>query len=101
MDLPQHRFGPTTFAKVNNSAELSQVLTDPCLNSDTIIVKTNWVSTEPGDFTDAETLRMLFETLSGRIVVTESYCFLRSMNILKNGKNSRLEINKLIGSGSG
>lgn len=87
MTIPQHKFGPTTFAKVNGSAELSQVLTDPWLNSDTIIVKPNWVSTDPGDFTDAYTLRMLFETLSGRIIVTESYCLLRSMNILKNGKN--------------
>jgi hypothetical protein len=85
MSIHNHKFGPTTIAKVRDSAQLKQLLVDPWLKSDTIIVKPNWVSTDPGDFTNAQTLRMLFETLNGRIVVTESYSLLRSMNILEDG----------------
>ncbi len=43
------------------------------------------MSTEPGDFTDAEALRTLFETLDASFVVVESYSLVRSMNLLENG----------------
>lgn len=85
MNIPQHRFGSTTIAKVNNSDEFKKLLNDPWFSSKTIIIKPNWVSTDPGDFTDAETLRTLFEAINARIIVTESYSLLRSMNILKDG----------------
>jgi len=85
MDIPQHKFGPITFAKIHDSDQLKQILVDPWLKSDTIVIKPNWVSTDPGDFTDADSLKMLLETLNSRIIVTESYCLLRSMNILKDG----------------
>jgi hypothetical protein len=85
MTISQYKFGPTTIAKVSKSFQLKQLLVDPWLKSDPIIIKPNWVSTDPGDFTDTDTLRALFETLQGRIVVTESYCILRSMNILNDG----------------
>jgi hypothetical protein len=85
MDIPYYRFGPTTFARVHNPGELKRLLNDPWLNSEYIIVKPNWVSTDPGDFTDADTLRILFKALDSRIIVTESYCLLRSMNLLDDG----------------
>jgi hypothetical protein len=80
-----HTFGPTTIAKVSGAQELKQLLTDPWLESETIIVKPNWVSTEAADFTDAETMKTLFETLDSRIIVTESYNLPRSMNLLDEG----------------
>lgn len=83
--IPQHKFGPVSFAKVNDSSELRQVLVDPWLESKTIIIKPNWVSTDPADFTDADTLRMLLEALDSRFVITESYMLHRSMNLLKEG----------------
>ena len=85
MDIPHYQFGPTTVAKVKDSGELKQLLIDPWFDSENIIIKPNWVSTDPGEFTDAETLRILFEALDARIIVTESYSLLRSMNILKEG----------------
>jgi len=85
MSVRKNVFGSTTIAKIGNADELRQVLTDPCLKSETLIVKPNWVSTDPGDFTDADTLRKLFEALDGRLVVVESYVFGRSMNLLRDG----------------
>jgi uncharacterized protein (DUF362 family) len=82
-----YEFGSTTIAKVRDSSELRQLLVDPWFESETIIVKPNWVSTEPADFTDAKTMRMLFEALDSRIVVTESHMILRSMNLHAGGKN--------------
>jgi len=78
MPIPLHRFGQTTIAKVRNSDELKQVLVDPLLESETIIVKPNWVSWEPAGFTDTEALRALFEALDSRIVVTESHMLARA-----------------------
>ncbi len=85
MAIPHHTFGPTTIAKVSNADELRQMLVDPWFDSETILVKPNWVSTDPADFTDAETLKTLFEALDSRIVVTESYSLARSLNLLDEG----------------
>lgn len=83
--IAYHRFGQTTIAKVNNSDELRRVLVDPWLESETIIIKPNWVTTEPAGYIEADTLRMLFEALDSNIVVTESLHIGRSMNLLKEG----------------
>ena len=85
MPALSHRFGPTTIAKVSNSDELRKVLDDPWLESDHIVVKPNWVATEPGGFVDSMTLRTLFEALDSHIVVTESLHVGRSMNLLEDG----------------
>jgi uncharacterized protein (DUF362 family) len=95
MSILHHRFGLTTIAKVHSSDELRQILIDPWLKSETIIIKPNWVSTEPANFTDSESLRMLFETLDSRIVVTESYIIARSMNLLKKGMSFTVEGKKV------
>lgn len=92
MTIPHHKFGQTTIAKVNSSDELRKILVDPWLESETIIIKPNWVSNEPADFTDAETLRMIFEALDdSHIVITESNNVLRiryqrrALNLLEEG----------------
>ncbi|MFX0202850.1 MAG: DUF362 domain-containing protein, partial [Candidatus Hodarchaeota archaeon] len=46
-------------------------------NSETIIIKPNWVTNEPANFTDSKTLRTMLEALDSRIVVTESHILLR------------------------
>ena len=73
MSVHHHRFGPTTIAKVKDSNELRKLLDDPWLESETIIVKPNWLTNEAACFTDSRSLRMLFEALDSRIVVTESH----------------------------
>ena len=90
MTILQHSFGPTTIAQVRTSAELKQILVDPWLQSETIIIKPNWVSDSRADFTDAGTLRMLLEALDSRIIVTESYGLARSMNLLDEGMSFRV-----------
>jgi len=78
-------FGQITIAKVSNSEELRRILIDPWLESETIIIKPNWVSMEPADFTNSKTLRTILEALDSRIVVTEAYTIGRSLNLLKEG----------------
>ena len=71
MNIPHHKLGTTTITKVIDSGELKQMLIDPWLDSETIIIKPNWVSTDPGEFTDSETLRILFKALKGQISVMD------------------------------
>jgi hypothetical protein len=87
MQIPHHRFGQTTIAKVRNSQELKQVLVEPWLESETIIIKPNWATVETAYFTDAETLRILFETLDSHIIITESHIFTRSQTYPEKGMN--------------
>ena len=85
MPLLYHKFGKTTIAKVSGSHELRQMLVDPWLGSETVIIKPNWVTNEPADYTEPETLRTLFEALDSHIVVTESLNIARSLNLLEAG----------------
>lgn len=47
---------------------MKQLLKDPWLEADVIIVKPNWFSPHPTNFTDAETIRMLLESLDSKVV---------------------------------
>jgi hypothetical protein len=85
MTLLRHRFGGTTFAKVADSRDLKEALDDPWMESETVIVKPNWVAVEPGGFTDAGIMRTFFEALDSHIVVTESLHLGRSFNLLPDG----------------
>ena len=73
MSIPYHKFGQITIAKVSNSNELKQILIDLWLESETIIIKPNWITNQPADFIDSKTLRMIFEAIDSHIVVTESH----------------------------
>jgi hypothetical protein len=74
MSIPQYKFGTTTVAKIRDSEELKQMLDEPWLDADTIIIKPNWVSTDPAEFTDADTLRMFCQVFGkSHLVITESY----------------------------
>lgn len=85
MAFPMHRFGPTIVAKLSDPGEISQLLDEDLLQSQTVIIKPNWVSADPGDFTDVDTLRALIEALDVPVVVTESYMLARSLNIHPQG----------------
>lgn len=76
-------FGPVTVARARDSAGLKRLLTDPWLEADVFIIKPNWFSPHPANFTDAETLRVLLGALDGRIVVTEAYTLERQDGSLK------------------
>ena len=85
MPVLSHRFGQTTIAKLSDPHELKQLLFDPWLQSETVIIKPNFVAIDPGYATDSEAMRELLEALDSRIVVTESHMIPRSMNLLEEG----------------
>jgi len=73
MSHSTRQFGSVTVGEVRNSADMRRLLKDPWLSADVFIVKPNWYSPHPANFTDADALRMLLEGLDGRVVVTEAY----------------------------
>ncbi|MHA2037616.1 MAG: DUF362 domain-containing protein, partial [Promethearchaeota archaeon] len=88
MVIPHHKFDQITIAKIRNPNELKQLLNDPWLESETIVIKPNWTSTAQATFIDSKTLRMLLEVIDSRIVVTESYTNLFSHTAPNNEKMS-------------
>jgi uncharacterized protein (DUF362 family) len=83
MTILRHKFGPTTLAKLSDPKELKQILVDPWLKSETIILKPNLVASAPGIATDPEALRALLEALDSRIIVAEGHCLPRSMKLTR------------------
>jgi uncharacterized protein (DUF362 family) len=67
------RFGEVKLGRAKEPADLKAFLPDSCLEAEAVIVKPNWYSLHPGNFTDAETLRILLEALDTRAVVIEGY----------------------------
>jgi uncharacterized protein (DUF362 family) len=58
---------------VKDSADIRRLLPDYVQDSETLIVKPNWFSCHPGNFTDSETLRFLLEAVDARVVAIEGY----------------------------
>ena len=77
------QFGPVVVDRIRSSADLRRLLPHILLESDIFIVKPTWYSPHLGNFTDAETLRLLIEALDGRVVVTESYTLDRQDGTMK------------------
>jgi len=83
------QYGSVTISKACKSSELKKLLPDYLRRSEAVIVKPSWYSTHFGNFTDAETLRVLLEALEGRAVIVESYTLDRqdgSMKFTVQGK---------------
>jgi len=77
------QFGSVIVSEARTSADLRQLLKDPWLKTPPFIVKPNWFSPHPANFTDAKTLQMLLEALEGRIIVTEAYSMERHDGSMK------------------
>ena len=67
------QFGSVTVSRARTSADLRLLFKDPWLKTSIFIVKPNWFSPHPANFTDVETLRVLLDALDGRVIVTEAY----------------------------
>ncbi len=67
------RFGDVTLAKIKDSADLRKILPSSLTGSETVIVKPNWFSPHPANFTDAHALGLLLEALDGKVIVIEGY----------------------------
>ncbi|MDH5704040.1 MAG: DUF362 domain-containing protein [Aigarchaeota archaeon] len=81
-----HRFGPTTISKLSDPHELKELLVDPWLKSETVIIKPNLVASVPGAATHPQALRVLLEALDSHIIVTESHAVTRSMKLANSDK---------------
>jgi hypothetical protein len=68
------RFGDVTLAKIRDSSDLRKVLPSSLTGSETVIVKPNWFSPHPANYTDAHPLGLLLGPLphhpARRLVVT-------------------------------
>jgi len=84
MHTSNQKYGPLTFL-ASNQKNLKKLTEDPWLQLDTIIIKPNWVTTEPAGFTSKNTLKKIIEALDSKVIVTESFCLGRSMNIVEKG----------------
>lgn len=80
------KFGDVVVERVRDSQELRRLLPDNVLESDVTIVKPNWFSPHPANFTDTNALRTLLEALDSRVVVVESY------TMEKHDGSMRLEV---------
>ncbi len=75
--------GSVKLASVKGAEDLKELLPASFSDVDTFIIKPNWFSPHPGNFTDAKVLRMLFEAIDGEIVVIESYTLEKQDGSLK------------------
>jgi hypothetical protein len=62
-----------TLGRARNGEELRKLLAGGVPDSETFLVKPNWYSPHPANFTDAEALGILMDALDGHVVVVEGY----------------------------
>ena len=86
MPTTSYRFGPTTITKLSDPHELKELLVDPWLKSETIIIKPNLAASVPGAATDPRALRVLLEALDSRVIVTESHIVTRSLKLANSDR---------------
>ncbi len=67
------KLGDVVIDRVRTPSDLRKLLPKSCFESEVVVVKPNWFSPHPANFTDAEALRMLLEAVDARVVVTEAY----------------------------
>ncbi|HUS77191.1 MAG TPA: DUF362 domain-containing protein [Patescibacteria group bacterium] len=83
-------FGDVTLSRVNTSDDLKSLLPDWILGAETVIVKPNWFSPHPANFTNSESLGILLEALDAKVVVVEAYTLEKhdgSMSFKVDGEN--------------
>ena len=68
--LDVHVVGSTRLAHVYSDSDMRELLR-PYDFSETVIIKPNFVDRAKGTYTAPESLRLLFEALDSKIVVTE------------------------------
>lgn len=61
------------FQRVRNAQDFSRFVRKAAIKGDHFIIKPNWYSPHPGNFTDAQTLDLLLESLKGKKTIIESY----------------------------
>ena len=68
-----HRLGSVTVDRVKTADDLRGSLGDGLPSSEVILVKPNWYSPHPGNYTEADALSMVMDALDAKVVVVEGY----------------------------
>ncbi|MBN2335947.1 DUF362 domain-containing protein [Candidatus Bathyarchaeota archaeon] len=71
------QLGTVTLDRVKTASELRRSLKDRLPVTETVIVKPNWFSPHPANYTDAEALGMLMEAVDAEFIVAEGYSLSR------------------------
>jgi len=82
---PVLRLGDSVFSRINTSADFTRLLKDNLPDSDSLIVKADWVGIEEGSAMNLETLRCIVDAAQGRVIVTEGHLLHRSMELEPKG----------------
>ena len=81
--------GTTTISKIKTQADMDKFVAALGLKSDTVIIKPNWVEAVKGTHTEAESLDLLLNSLTGKkIYIVESYTFWRNQKFVEEGIDS-------------
>jgi uncharacterized protein (DUF362 family) len=75
--------GKVSFDKVGGAEDLRRSLRGILPASDTVIVKPNWYSPHPANYTDAYALGLLMDAVDARFIVAEGYSLDRQDGSLK------------------
>jgi len=79
------RLGDSLFSRVNTSADFTRLLKDNLPESDSLIVKADWVGIEEGSSIDIEALQCIVDAAQGNVIVTEGHLLHRSMELEPKG----------------
>jgi uncharacterized protein (DUF362 family) len=81
-----HRFGESTFSRINTQAGYTHLLKDNLPNSDPLIVKADWVGINEGSARTLEALRCILDAAQGKVIVTEGHLLWRPRELEPKGK---------------
>lgn len=79
------RLGDSVFSRVKTSTDFTRLLKDNLPDSDSLIVKADWVGIEEGSAMNLETLRCIIDAAQGKVIVTEGHLLHRSMELEPKG----------------
>jgi len=68
-----HRLGSVTVDRVKTGSDLRKSLQMRLPESEVLLIKPNWYSPHPSNFTDADALRMVMEAVDAKVIVVEGY----------------------------
>jgi len=84
-----HRLGSVTVDRVKTGRDLRKSLEGRLPESEVLLIKPNWYSPHPSNYTDADALRMIMEAVDAKVIVVEGYSLDRqdgSMSLTVDGE---------------
>lgn len=70
--MRSRNFGSVTVGRIKNTGDMEKLL-EEVPKQETYLIKPNWYSPHPANYTDCSVMEMVFEALDGKIVVIEGY----------------------------